>query len=74
MTKSTLSRRHRILIAAAAAAVLGPRARVVKIEPAGWAQLRPGHEPARRPTLQRLIQVHVRTARREKTREAANLA
>jgi hypothetical protein len=74
MTEPTISRRHRILIAAAAAAVLGPGARVIEVVPGGWAQLRPGHQPVPRPTFRRLIQVHVRTARREKARETTNLA
>ena len=74
MTTPPISRRHRILIAAAAVAVLGPRARVVGVAPVGWSQLRPGHQPAPRASFHRPIQVYVRTARREKAREAANLA
>jgi hypothetical protein len=74
MGPTIISRRHRILIAAAVAAVLGPRARVRDIAPGGWSQLRPGHQPAPRPSFHREIHVHVRTARREKAREAANLA
>jgi hypothetical protein len=70
----TVSRRHRILIAAAVAAVLGPRARIRRIEPGGWSQLRPGHQPAPKSRVRPLIQVHVRTARREKLREVTDLA
>ena len=74
MTHASISRRHRILIAAAVAAVLGPRARIREITPGGWSQLRPGHQPAPRPTFRRSIQVRVRTARKEELRETANLA
>ena len=75
MTDTGISLRHRILIAAAAAAVLGPRARIRDIRAVGWAQLRPGHRPVHGvPTVRHIVQVHVRTARREKAREAANLA
>jgi hypothetical protein len=69
----TVSRRHRILIAAAVTAALGPRAIVRRIEATGWSQLHPGHQPAPKPRARPLIVVHVRTARREKTREIANL-
>jgi hypothetical protein len=75
MKETEISRRHRILIAAAAVAVLGPRARVRDITPAGWSQLRPGHQPVHAvPIVRHSIQVHIRTARREKTHETANLA
>jgi hypothetical protein len=75
MKETDISRRHRILIAAAAAAIAGPRARVRGIAPAGWSQLRPGHQPVHAvPTVRHSIQVHIRTARREKTHETANFA
>jgi hypothetical protein len=74
MPVANICRRHRILIAAAVAAVLGPRARVRGIAPAGWSQLQPGHQPVPRPSYRRRIQVHVRTARKEKLHEVANLA
>jgi hypothetical protein len=74
MTQTTVSRRHRILIAAAVAAVLGPRARVHEITHGKWSQLRPGHQPAPRHSFRRPVQAYVRTARREKAHEAANLA
>jgi hypothetical protein len=74
MAQHTISRRHRILIAAAVAAVLGPRAQIRGIAPGGWSQLRPGHQPVPRPSYRRRIQVHVRTARKEELREVANLA
>ena len=64
MKERDISRRHRILIAAAAAAVLGPRARIREIAPIV------NHAPKPRPT----VEVHVRTARREKTHEVADLA
>jgi len=75
MTPSEISTRHRILIAAAAVAVLGPRARIGEVTPVGWSQLRAGIRPVHGvPTVRHITQVHVRTARREKAREAANLA
>lgn len=74
MGQTTISRRHRILIAAAVAAVAGPRAQIREIVPGGWSQLRPAHQPVPRPSFHRDIQVHVRTARREKTRETTHLA
>jgi len=75
MKATDIDRCHRILIAAAVAAVLGPRARVHAIEPVGWSQLRPGYQPVHAvPTVRHSIQVHIRTARREKAHEAANLA
>jgi hypothetical protein len=73
MVKPTLSLRHQVLIAAAAAAVLGPRVRVAAIRRTGWTQLRPGHQPVPRTAVRRAIQVHIRTARRERIRETANL-
>jgi hypothetical protein len=75
MKETDISLRHRILIAAAAAAVAGPRARIREITPVGWSQLRPGYQPVHAvPTVRHSIQVHIRTARREKTHETANLA
>jgi hypothetical protein len=74
MGEATVSLRHRILIAAAVAAVLGPRANIRAIMPGGWSQLRPGHQPAPRPSFRRMIQVRVRTARRERIGETADLA
>jgi hypothetical protein len=74
MEQTTVNRRHRVLIAAAVAAVLGPHAHILEIVPGGWSLLRPGHQPAPRPSFRRPVHVHVRTARREKAREAANLA
>jgi hypothetical protein len=64
MKEKDINRRHRILIAAAAAAVLGPRARIREIAPVV------NHAPKPRAAMQ----VHVRTARREKTHEVAHLA
>jgi hypothetical protein len=75
MKEPDISQRHRILIAAAAVAILGPRARVREIAPVGWSQLRPGHQPVHAvPTVRHAIQVHIRTARREEAHETANLA
>jgi hypothetical protein len=64
MKEKDISRRHRILIAAAAAAVLGPRARIREIAPVT------NHAP--KPRL--AVQVHIRTARREEIHEIAHLA
>jgi hypothetical protein len=75
MKQADISRRHRILIAAAARAVLGPRARILEIAPVGWSQLRPGYQPVHAvPEVRHSIQVHIRTARREKPHEVAHLA
>ena len=63
MTEVEISRRHRILIAAAAAAVVGPQARVRGIKPVVHLAPRMPH-----------MEVHIRTARREKVRETANRA
>jgi hypothetical protein len=74
-TGTGISRRHRILIAAAAAAVVGSPIRIREITPVGWSQLRPGYRPVHAvPAVRHGVPVHIRTARREKAREAANLA
>ena len=72
--ETDISLRHRILIAAAAAAVLGPRAQIREVTLIGWSQLRPGRKPVHAvPTVRHASQVHIRTARREKTHETADL-
>ncbi len=63
MTEVEISRRDRILIAAAAVAALGPRVRVREIKPVVHLAPRMPHE-----------EVHIRTARRGKTHEIADLA
>jgi hypothetical protein len=68
MMDTRVSQRHRILIAAAVAAVLGERARVREIAPTAWAQKDRGLAvPAPRATFHRVIKARVRTARKEKT-------
>ena len=69
-----IDRRHRILIAAAVAAVAGPHAEIREITVAGWSQLKPGRKQKFRTAAPKTTHVNVRTARREKVREAANLA
>jgi hypothetical protein len=75
MTETDISRRHKILIAAAAVAVLGPRARVTGITPVRKAQTRPA--PARATVIPRArpkVQVRIRTARRKNNHETPHLA
>ena len=64
MNENGIGRRHRILIAAAAVAVLGRRTRIREIAPVA------NHAPKPRP----IVLVHIRTARRENTHEIAHLA
>lgn len=64
MKENHISRRHRILIAAAAAVALGPRARIRDIT-----LVKP-----EAPKLRHVIEIHIRTARREKTHEVADIA
>jgi hypothetical protein len=71
MTQTEISQRHRILIAAAAAAVAASRIEVRKIAPAGWTQLRPGYRPAQAVAG---VRVHIRTIRKEKALAATNFA
>ena len=64
MGQTTISRRHRILIAAAVAAVLGPGARIRGIAAGKWSLLRPGHQPVPRRSFRRPVRASVRTARK----------
>jgi hypothetical protein len=78
--RAQISERHRVLIAAAAAAVLGDRIRIVEIretaEPSrnGWARY--GRIPAEAPrkTVRPRIKALVKPPRKEKKRETPNHA
>jgi hypothetical protein len=71
MTQTEISQRHRILIAAAAAAMAASRMPVRKIAPAGWTRLRPGDQPVQAVPG---VRVHIRTIRKEQALAATNFA
>jgi hypothetical protein len=78
--RAQISERHRVLIAAAAAAVLGDRIRIVEIretaEPArnGWARHDRIPTEAPRKTVRPRIKTLVKPPRKEKKRETPNHA
>ena len=72
--------RHRVLIAAAVAALLGTRARILEIdlaeEPSGTGRKHSGRVPApvKRAVLRRRIQIRTKAVRKEEQRETSDHA